>query len=318
MRALVQPPPESSPKPVAPPPAEPAPELVAHFASPATRKRLLGNLRWHGVPERRVEDVLHETLRDMWKQRHAWPGTVEELDRVLNTALRFDRIDDHRNEARSPLLRKDTSAKVADDQGADADDDDPPAMIATTTETEPTLQARDGLRFAVEYAESRPRLRKSLVWLMQNQMGMSYADIAAKEHCEPKVIENALVRLRAELRMVHGPLVILAGFVLIYVLLRAMHGYVNDQATDPNVPKPTPNIVAPPAPPPAPAPTTAPQLTADDLRTRAFAECHDGKWAECYDDLEAAKQQDPAGDRSARVKAARAQANRGMSGKPPL
>jgi DNA-directed RNA polymerase specialized sigma24 family protein len=315
MRAKVQSPPESSPKPVAPPPPEPAAELVAHVLSPATRKRLLGNLLYKGVPERRAEDVVQETLTDVWNKRHEWPETIPELDHLLNSILRYDRIDDQRKESRSPLLRKDRSDKIADDQGGD-DDAEPAAM--TTTVVEPTLEARDGLRAASEYVESRPGLRKSFVWLMQTQLGMSYADIAAKENTREKVVRNALNRLREELRAVHGPLAFLLGLALIGVVYFVMHGRVNDQATNPNAPKPTPTIVAPPAPPPAPAPTTAPQLTADDLRTRAFAECHDGNWARCHDDLEAAKQQDPAGDRSARVKAARAQANRGMSGKPPL
>jgi DNA-directed RNA polymerase specialized sigma24 family protein len=312
MRAQVHSPPESSPKPVAPPlPPEPAPELVAHVLSAATRERLIGNLLYKGTPERRAEDIVQETLTDAWNKRHAWPGTIPEVDHLLNSILLFDRIDAQRDEARSPLLRNDRSDKVAD-EGADSDDIEPAGM--TTTVVEPTLEARDGLRAASEYVESRPGLRKSFVWLMQTQMGMSYGDIAAKENTKEKVVRNALNRLREELRKVVGPVIILVGFALIYILVRAMHGYVNDQA-HPDVPRPTPNIVAPPAPPPAPAPTTPPRLSASELRTRGLAECDRGEWAACYQDLTSASMADPAGD-TPRAKAARAKAARILSGKP--
>jgi len=313
MRAPVQSPPESSPKPVAPPPPrEPAPELVAHVLSAATRKRLIGNLLYKGAPERRAEDIVQETLTDAWNKRHEWPETIPEVDHLLNAILVYDRIDAQRDEARSPLLRNDRGDKVAADEGADADDAEPAGM--TTTVIEATLEARDGLRVASEYVESRPGLRKSFVWLLQTQMGMSYADIAAKENTKEKVVRNSLNRLRAELRMVCGPVIVLVGFALIYLVVRAMHGYVNDQA-HPDVPKPTPNIVAPPAPPPAPAPTTPPQLSASELRTRGLAECDAADWAACYQDLTSASMADPAGE-TARVRAARAKAARYLTGKP--
>jgi DNA-directed RNA polymerase specialized sigma24 family protein len=313
MSTPVQSPPESSPKPVAPPPPpEPSAELVAHVLSTATRQRLVGNLRYHGVPERRAEDVVQETLTDVWNRRHQWPDTIDGVDHILNATLRFDRIDDHRKDARSPLLRKDRSDKVTDEHGADEDDVDPAAM--TTTVVEPTLEARDGLRAASEYVESRPGLRKSFVWLMQTQMGMSYADVAAKENTSEKVVRNALNRLREELRRVYGPVLVVAAFFLIYLLVRGLHGYVNDQA-NPNIQRPQ-KILAPHDPPAAPAPQTAPELSADELRARAFAECDAGQWAACYSDLNAAGFRDPAGDKAQRVKAARMKAQRALNGKP--
>jgi DNA-directed RNA polymerase specialized sigma24 family protein len=285
--------------------------------SPETRKRLVGNLRHKGLPERRVEDVVQETLTDVWNKRYTWPETIAELDHLLNSVLLFDRIDDQRKEARSPLLRKkDRSDKVADEQGGE-DDEDPAAMISTVLE--PTLEARDGLRAASEYVDARPRLHKSFAWLLQTKRGMTYADIAARENTNEKVVRNALNRLRDELRMVFGPVIVLAAFVLVYLLVRALHGYVNDQAHPdvlPDVPRPTPNIVAPPAPAPAPAPTTAPQPSAEELRTRAFAECDALDWVGCFQDLDAASQLDPAGDKAPRVKAARARAMHGLAGKP--
>ena len=159
--------------------AEPSPELVAHFKDPAVRKRLLGKALWVGTPERRAEDVVQTTLADVWRRRHAWPDTVEGLDRWLFTALHNDMIDAGKADRRAPLTRKAKEAKDAaeskgvDDPRADADDDEPAAT--TTTIVEPTLEARDGLRAASEYVESRPALRKSFVWLMQTQLGMSYA-----------------------------------------------------------------------------------------------------------------------------------------------
>jgi DNA-directed RNA polymerase specialized sigma24 family protein len=293
---------------------QPSAELLAHFNDPALRKRLLGKARWSGTPERRAEDVVHTTMTDAWRQRHLWPATPDELERWLFKALHNDMIDAARADKRMPLERKPKDAKDPEAGVVhDEDDGDPPAMTATT-QLEPTLVARDGLRSANEYVESRPRLRKSFAWLMQNRAGASYADIAAKEGCDERVITNAVTRLRAELRMVFGPVAILVGFALIYILVRAMHGYVNDQA-NPDVPRPTPNIVAPPAPPPAPAPTTPPQLSASELRTRGLAECDAAEWAACYQDLTSASTADPAGE-TARVKAARAKAARYLTGKP--
>ena len=92
-------------------------------------------------------------------------------------------------------------------------------------------------------------------------------------------------------------MLILVGFALVYLLVRSLHGYVNDQA-NPDVPRPTPNIVAPPAPPPAPAPTAPPRLSADELRTRGLAECDAGQWADCYQDLQSAKAATPGRNRA--------------------
>ncbi len=248
---------------------EPGFELVAHFKDPAVRKRLLGKALWVGTPDRRAEDVVQTTLTDAWRRRHAWPDTTDGLDKWLFTALHNDMIDAGKVDRRAPLMRKPKEAKDPaetkgiDDPRADADTDDAEPAAVTTTVVEPMLEARDRLRAANEYVESRPALRKPFVWLLQTKMGMTYADIAAKEHTNEKVVRNALNRLREELRKVFGAFIILAAFALVYVMVRGLHGYVNDQA-HPDVPKPTPNIVAPPAPPPAPAPTTAPELSASE------------------------------------------------------
>ncbi len=297
---------------------EPSPELVAHYKDPAVRKRLVGKALWAGTPERRAEDVVQTTLTDAWRRRHAWPDTVDGLDKWLFTALHNDMIDAGKADRRAPLMRKAkepgdaAETKGIDDPRTDADDAEPAGM--TTTVVEPTLEARDGLRAVSEYVESRPGLRKSYVWLLQTKMGMSYDDIAAKENTNEKVVKNALNRLREELRKFYGPVIVLVGFALVYLVVRAMHGYVNDQA-NPDVPRPTPNIVAPPAPAPAPAPTTPPQLSAGDLRTRGLAECDRAEWAACYQDLSSAQIADPNGD-TGRVKTARLKAARILSGKP--
>ena len=294
---------------------QPSAELLAHFRDPALRQRLVGKARWAGTPERRAEDVVQTTMTDAWRQRHLWPATIEELERWLFHALHNDIIDAARADKRMPLERKPKDAKQLDGEPHRDEDEVDPAMTATT-DVEPALVARDGLRSASEYVESRPRLRKYFVWLMQNLMGMSYADIAVKEGCDERVVTNAVTRLRAELRMVYGPVLVLVGFALIYLVVRAVHGNVNDQATNPNTPKPTPTIVAPPAPPPAPAPTTPPELSASDLRTRGLAECDAGKWTECYSNLSSASIMDPKGE-TPRTKAALAKAGRILAGKEP-
>ncbi len=311
----------------APPPApkpandllpQPSAELLAHFNDPALRKRLVGKARWAGTPERRVEDVVHTTMTDAWRQRHLWPATIDELDRWLFRALHNDIIDAARADKRMPLERKPKDATAPESEVVHDEDDVDPSLTATT-DVEPALLARDVLRSASAYVESRPRLHKSFAWLMQNRRGVSYADMAAGEGCDERLITNAVTRLRAELRMVYGSVVLLVGFALVYLLVRAMHGYVNDQAHPdvlPDVPRPTPNIVAPPAPAPAPAPTPAPRLSADELRTRAFAECDALDWVGCFQDLDAASALDPAGDKAPRVKAARARAMHGLAGKP--
>ncbi len=176
-----------------------------------------------------------------------------------------------------------------------------PARAAVDASFAATSACRNACRAAGWYVDSRPGLHKAFGWLIQTQRGASYADIAAREQCSPK-------------RAACGSVLLVAAFLLVYLMVRALHGYVNDQATDPNTPKPTPTIVAPPAPPPAPAPTTPPELSADDLRTRGLAECDAGKWTECYGDLSSASVLDPRGE-TPRTKAALAKAGRILAGK---
>ena len=285
--------------------AEPAPELLAHFSDPRTRARLLGNVRWHGVPERRAEDIVQTTMADAWKARHAWPATLEELDRWLFKALHNDRIDDNKKDAKAPLLKKPKSEKASsDDADHDEDHQDPPPAVVTKDPAE----VNDSLRFAMEYAESRPRLRHSIVWLLRASMGVSVREIAADARVREKVVTNALQRLRAELRMVHGPLLILLGFAVVAIALYVMKGRIDDSAKP--GPKPVPTIVAP-----TPAPQEPAPLSADDLRTRAFGECDAKDWPACLADLQQAKNLDPSGDAAPRVQAALKAAIRGIEGK---
>jgi len=251
-------PPGNAPKPA--PGREPAPELVAHFTDPRTRARLLGNLRWKFVPERRREDIVQTTLESAWKQRHAWPKTTEELDKLLLTMLRCDRIDDRRKESHAPLDKKPVNPKASSDETADASYADEDQETPATTTTVDPLEARDGVKVALDYAASRPRLKHPMKWLMQSWMGMTYAEIAAADGVTEKIVKNQIFRLREELRKALGPVAICLAIVGIAALIVALiHflrvGRVNDQA---HPPRPVPTVVAPPtAPDPSPA-TAAP------------------------------------------------------------
>ena len=307
-------PPPSSPRPLQPPAPEPAPELIAFFNSRKLRERLLGKARWSGTPERRVEDVVQTMLTDAWAARDKWPATVGELERWLFHALHNDIIDAARADKRSPLVREKPDLKAPAD-AAPLDDDELPAAVVTLPE--PVLQARNALQFAQEYAESRPRLKYPVLWFGQSVLlGMSYAEIAEKAGVPPKVVENALVRLRQELRVVYGPLALLLGFAAVAVMLYVLRGRINDSAVDPNLPKPTPTIVAPPRLPRRPHRRRRPELSADELRTRGLAECDAAQWTECYSDLSSASVIDPKGETS-RTKAALAKAGRILAGKEP-
>jgi DNA-directed RNA polymerase specialized sigma24 family protein len=238
-------------------PSEPAPELVAHFTNPKLRRRLLGNLKWKLVPERQREDVVQTTMTDAWNARHSWPKTVAELDKVLFTMLRCDRVDAARKNRRAPLLRGDAKdvAATGDAQGhgdEDLRDVDP---VAVTVTTEPQ-EAREGIKQALAYAESRPRLKYAMKWLLQMYMGLEASEIAALEHVSVDVVRQQVSRLRAELRMTFGGIfVVLAIAAVVYAVIHFLAvGRVNDQA---HPPRPVPTVVAPP-PAPAPAPSPAP------------------------------------------------------------
>jgi DNA-directed RNA polymerase specialized sigma24 family protein len=236
-----------------PAPAEPAPELVAHFTNPATRKRLLGNLRWKLVPERQREDIVQITMADAWAHRHSWPKSIEELDKLLFTMLRCDRLDEAKRSRRAPLLREEPKEATEVGHGdEDLQDVDPAPM---TVATEPQEQ-RDGIKKALEYAESRPRLKYAMKWLLQMYMGLEAKEIAALEHVSVDVVHQQVSRLRAELRMTFGGIfIVLAIAAIVYAVIHFFYvGSVNDQA---HPPQPVPTVVAPP-PTPAPAAPTSP------------------------------------------------------------
>ncbi len=230
--------------------AEPAPELVAHFTNPKTRERLLGNLKWKLVPERQREDIVQITMSDAWTQRHAWPKTVAELDKLLFTMLKCDRLDVAKRERRAPLLRDDPKEIAASGHGDEDLQDVDPAPMTVTTEPQ---EQREGIKKALEYAESRPRLKFAMKWLLQMYMGLEAKEIAALEHVNVDVVHKQVSRLRAELRMTFGGIfIVLAVAAITWLVLHFVEiGRVNDQA---HPPQPVPTVVAPPTPAPSPAP----------------------------------------------------------------
>jgi len=233
-------------------PAEPAPELVAHFTNPKTRARLLGNLKWKLVPVRQREDIVQITMADAWAQRHTWPKTVKELDKVLFTMLRCDRVDAARKNRTQPLPREEPREIAATGHGDEDLQDIDLRPVTVTTEPE---EHRDGIRKALEYAESRPRLKYAMKWLLQMYMGLEAKEIAALEHVSADVVHQQVSRLRAELRMTFGGVfIVLAIAALVYAVIHFICvGRVNDQA---HPPRPVPTVVAPP-PAPDPSPATA-------------------------------------------------------------
>ncbi len=288
---------------------EPAPELVAHFNDPALRRRLMGNRRWHEVPERKIEDIVHTTLCDAWARRHTWPATIEELDKLLFISLRGDRIDDLRKEGRAPLLRKKRTGQQADEGGSppDADAEDSPAMAVTT----PVADAREDLRWASRYVESRPGLRRAFVWMIEMHMGMKAAEIGARDGSSANTVTLAVSRLRAQLGAAYRALIVLFAVGVVTWAYFWRRG-VDDTARP--GPRPVPTVVAPEG--PAPTTQAPPAPSAEDLRARALAECAAKKWSACLEDLDRAQDLDPDGERAPRVKAARTAIGRALSAKP--
>src|SRR5271170_3484923 len=186
--------------PAAPAPREPAPELVAHLVSKELRARLVCNAKYNGIPERRQEEVVQTVLAEAWRQRHTWPDTLERLDKLIFTILRFDRLDVFRDEADEPLLQEAEAEGAPATAGDDPGDGDPPGVAYPHPEE--TLETRERLHKAMEYVESRPKLRQSFAWLLESLRGKSYEAIAVQASVSPKLVENALVRLRDELRKI--------------------------------------------------------------------------------------------------------------------
>lgn len=226
--------------------------LVAHFTSPKTRKRLLGSLKWKLVPERQREDIVQTTMTDAWARRHSWPKTVEDLDKLLFTMLRCDRIDEARRNGKAPLLREDGKEIPEAAHGDEDLQDVDPAPVTVTREPQ---EQREGIKRALAYAEARPRLKYAMKWLLQMYMGLEAKEIAALERVSVDVVHKQVSRLRAELRMTFGGLfAVLAIAALVYAIIHFIQvGRVDDQA---HPPQPVPTVVAPPAP-PAPAPSPA-------------------------------------------------------------
>jgi DNA-directed RNA polymerase specialized sigma24 family protein len=233
--------------PAEPAPREPAPELVAHLVSKELRARLVGNAKYNGIPERRQEEVVQTALAEAWRQRHTWPDTVERLEKLIFTILRFDRLDVFRDEADEPLLQEDEADGAEATAGDDPGDGDPPGVAYP----EETLETRERLHKAMAYVESQPKLRQSFAWLLETLRGKSYEAIAVQANVSPKIVENALVRLRIELRKIGGAIILVAALAALATILYVLHGRVNDMATPP--PR-MPRTLFTPPPPTAPAP----------------------------------------------------------------
>jgi DNA-directed RNA polymerase specialized sigma24 family protein len=310
MNHLVQPLAPKPPHGDAPALVEPARELVARFGDAGLRKRMVGNVRWHGVPERMAEDVVQQTLEKAWKQRHEWPATVVELEKLLFTILMGTRIDATRKDGRAPLLRKDPAARKpgadhAEEGGEPEGVDDPPIGGVTTS----PVDARDALRWAVQRAEEKPSMRRALGWLMRNQMGQTLDEIAAADGVTKNVVALAISKLRADMRNAFAALCVL---FLIGAFGFAYWKHRKDDSARDN-PTPVPTVTAPPA----PAPQSPPGPQADDLRRRGLEACDAQRWKECLDDLDQAARLDPDGDGAPRVRLARDVAQRGLEGKHP-
>jgi DNA-directed RNA polymerase specialized sigma24 family protein len=182
---------------------------------------------------------------------------VEELDKLLFTILRCDRVDSARKDRKEPLLRGEAGeATVNDDTPTSNADEDPPEPGGVTVTTEPQ-EEREAIKNAMEYADSRPRLKYPMRWLLQMYMGMTAREIARIEHVTENVVYVAVSDLRAELRAKFGRVfILLAIAALAYAIIHFLYvGRVDDQA---HPPQSVPTVVAPP-PAPAPAPTPAPE-----------------------------------------------------------
>jgi DNA-directed RNA polymerase specialized sigma24 family protein len=227
MHTLVSSSDPKSPPPAAPPssptlapPPEPAPDLVAHLTSNELRLRLLGSMQYHEVPERKQEEVVQTALAEMWRQRHSWPATVVELEKLLFTVLRFDRIDSFREDGKEPLLEEAEPEPGPPTAGDDLGDGDAPAVVLP----DPVIEARLKLQEAEDYVESRPNLRVSFGWLVENARGKSVKDIAAESGSKEKTVENSILRLREQLHRVGIFILYGVAFAAIATIVYVMHG----------------------------------------------------------------------------------------------
>jgi DNA-directed RNA polymerase specialized sigma24 family protein len=270
----------------------------ARLADPALRRALLAYAKSRGVPEREREDVVQSTLAKAWRGRASWPATRAGFHHWVFAIAFCTAIDEFRGRVRAALLK----GKAPQDAAQEDDGDDDP-VEALPAPPGATPEHRDGLRFVDEHAKKHPSWQRAFGWVLRACSGESYADIAASEGVTEEAVRSAIKKFRASVRDALGGDT--AKLFLVLLVAVFLYGVFGPPKRD--------RETATPAPEPAPT-MQAPADGADALRRRAFDECDAHRWTPCLEDLDRARDLDPAGESLETVRAARRAAQEATGG----
>ena len=246
--------------------------------SEPTRIRALTQCIRAKIPPHDVDDVVQSTLADALTAA-APPLEESALDRWLNGIARHKVADYYRNHRRHVLI--------------DSELDGESAPFDTHSES-----ARDLLRWVKGELPADSEAPRTLEWMMREADGDRLESIAAENNLSAPTVRQRVSRLRRHLRE-RWALQLAAAVTLAVVV--AVYVYKQRGLTI------EPEVVRHAEP---------PALVAQKLRQAALADCRNGHWQTCLDQLDRAKALDPAGEGANTIAQARADIARALQPAP--
>lgn len=254
------------------------PSDLRSWLSDPTRIRGLTQAIRAKVPASDVDDVVQSTLADALTAAEP-PLDEAAFDRWLFGVARHKIADYYRRNRRAEVVDSDA--------------------VATSTHTEPTPEsARDLLRWVDQKLPNEPETTRTLEWMMREASGDKLETIAKEHELSAPAVRQRVSRLRRFLRE-HWAMELAAALGLV-VVVTGLFAYRQHQSRLPIGPE----VVTV---------TPTPAEQARKLREAGLSACRAGEWKPCIDDLDRAKELDPAGDTASEIQEARVGATRALT-----
>jgi DNA-directed RNA polymerase specialized sigma24 family protein len=250
-----------------------------------------------------VEDVVQQARLEVWQRLAGGAPEVGEIERLLIHVAQRRAIDWWRSERRQVLR------------------DDYEELAERVHGVAPEAPVREALAEIERGVGGDPELVQALRDVADREIGgEEYKDIARRRGEPAGRVRKGVFRLRGFVREQLGEyrgLVVVAVVALVAALLR--RGEHPQEVGKEQGPRAVPTVVAPVK--------GAPEVTAAErareMREKAKEACRWGRYQECLEGLDGAREIDQEGDREAEVRGMREEAKRGIGtftrdGKPRI
>jgi RNA polymerase sigma factor (sigma-70 family) len=252
-------------------------DLHSLLSEPARIRALTQCIRAK-IPSHDVDDVVQSTLADALTAV-APPLEESALDRWLNGIARHKVADYYRSHRRHVLI--------------DAELDGQSAPVDTHSEN-----AHDLLRWVKDELPAGSEAPRTLEWMMREADGDRLESIAEENNLSAPTVRQRVSRLRRHLRE-RWALQLAAAVTLAVVVAVYVH-----KQRGPTIEPEVVRRAEPPA------------WVAQKLRQSALADCRSKRWQTCLEQLDRAKDLDPAGEGASAIAEARADIARALQPAP--